>query len=313
MSVRTIALAACSALAAAALAVLVLVVGLGDGAPEVTPDRASLPDFRSGARGAFVPSTHRFGDDVTAVMELRVPKSQLDLDTLRASTSFDPYEVVGRRREVLDAGTRWHVRYTLTLRCLKEECLPRGRTGEFQPEGGGFAWFTPPPPGRKFADRRLDSRRAAFAWPPLTVVSHLGTDDVRDVAWRSTLADLPEAGFSVSPRGLAAGLLAVAVALVAGAVALVAFWLRGEWRAKAAAAEEAHVVVPPLEQALALVGENGDGDRRRLALQTLARELRRRGDSALADRAELLAWSQHEPDDRAVGALAAAVREGAPA
>jgi hypothetical protein len=315
VSRRAILAAAGIAAGTIAAAALVLAVGLGDGAPEPQADPSSIPDVRSGARATFSPATHRFGDDVAAVMELRVPKNQLQLETLRASASFDPYEVVGRKREVLDAGPRWLVRYTVTLRCLKEACLPRGRTGEFQPDrdGAGFSWFAPPPPGRKFADRRLDSRRASFAFPPLTVVSRLGPEDARDVNWRSTLAEIPPAGYAVSPGALSAGLLATAVALVLAAALLVAFWFRREARARAVAVAEEEVVLPPLEQALALVRQNGDGERRRLALQTLARELRRGGEPRLADEAERLAWSEAEPDDRAVGALASAVRQGATA
>ena len=307
MSRRTIGLAVgCVAGAVVAIA-LVLFVGLGDGAPEAQRDPGALPASRSIARGFYTPAVHRFGEPVTATTELLVPKGQLQLETLRAEGRFDPYEVVSSRRVVLDAGERSLVRYTIELRCLKEACVPRGGTREFEPQFGGFTWFTPPPPGRKLKDRRRDARRVSFEWPALKVVSRLGADDVRDVAWRSTLAELPEPRHRISPGRLAGFVLGIAVLLVLVAAALVAWWLRREWRTTERA-EAALEEPPPLEQALTLVGENGGGERRRLALQTLARELRRGGAPELADEAERLAWSESEPDERAVDAFTASVR-----
>ena len=297
---------------AVVVTVLVLLLGLRDGEPEPPPaDASALPTM---ARTTMTPAAHRFGETVTATIEALVPKTQLEPETLTGTGSFDPYQVVDRKRELFDAGNRWLVRYTISLQCVREACVPDGRTGEFQFETGAIRWRVPPPPGRRFRDRRLDERSVTASWEPVTVVRTLPSEDVADVRWRSTLVELPAPGYSVSPRAFSLVLLGVALALVFAAAALVVWWLLRERRAAVvAAAVEAAAEASPLERALALVGKNGHGDDRRIALETLARELRLEGEQALAAEAETLAWSENEPDERHVSSLAAAVRETVPA
>jgi hypothetical protein len=269
--------------------------------------------IRPTARADIEPNTHRFGETVRARLELVVPTDQLDAQTLRVGGSFDPYDVVATpERSLVQVGPFTVARYEILLRCVKEECLPGEQTQEFTFPPAGFSWKVPAPPGRRFVDRRLDERRASASVPPLTVARGVSSNDLREGRWRSSLGALPEPDMSISPRRLEALLLGAAVALVAAAAILVAFWLHRELRRRG----EPQVVpeLPPdsLEQALRLL-ESADGDRdpaqRRLALETLAAELRGADQAGLAEDAERLAWAEHAPRREAVSVLAATVRE----
>jgi hypothetical protein len=296
----------------AVTAALVALAALGGG-PDGGGDVARRDEtVRPTVRASFATPVHAFGSPVEARLELLVRDGELDPATVRANSTFDPYEVVaGPRREVLDVGGLTVVRYTLTLRCLKEACLPQsGQPTEFEFGTAGFSFSIPAPPGTRFEDRRFLARSATGAWPPLTVVSRLSAADVNDGRWRSGLAALPEPGWRVAPAWLAALLLGAAVALVAGAAALLVRWADDRRRRAAAAAAEAERPPPPLEQALRLVASTNGGDpgARRTALETLAAELRRHDATALAERAERLAWSESPPVETSVEALTEAVR-----
>jgi hypothetical protein len=268
---------------------------------------------RPSVRASFATPVHRFGEPVEARLELLARADELQPDTVRAESAFDPYVVVaGPRKEVVDLGRLTLVRYTLTLRCLVQACLPqRGQPTAFDFGSAEFSYRTPAPPGRRFEDRRLDQRGASAAWPPLTVVSRLSNADVTDARWRSGLATLPEPGYRAAPRWLAAVLLGLAVALVALAAFLLARWAVRWRRDRDAAQAAASRPLTPIEQALALVtAANGNGDvvHERMALETLAAELRRGREPALAARADRLAWSQSPPPQEHVEALADDVR-----
>lgn len=299
------------ALAALAVAAALVVLGSRD---EEQPERvrgASTPTFgRATADGRLDPEVHRFGERVTATLELLVRRTDIQLNTLKATARFEPYERLGPiRREILTFPGYYLIRYTATLQCLRQLCLPQPRTAEF-PFDGGFSWRTPPPPGRRFRDRRLDDRRAATPFPPATVASRITPDDLEDVRWRSSLADLPAPTYRAGPAGLAGGLLGGAVALVLAAAALVWTWARGV-RSRAAALAETDIEETPLDRALArLLESRQDGGlaEQRVALETLAQELRHEQQAALAGDAERLAWSPGSPASTALDELAAAVR-----
>ena len=300
-----------------AIGVVALVVGLlaialrDDGSTTETAREARV---RPTVRALLDPEVHAFGEQVTARLELLVRKAELQPSTLRPGTDFSPYDVVGTtKREIVDFGALELVRYTITLQCLKQACLPQTQTGDFQFSNAGFTWRTPPPPGRKFKDRRLDNRGASATWPPLKVASRLTPQQTQQAAWRSNLADLPEPTYRIAPRWLAAGLLGGAAALVLAAAGLVAGYVADARRRRAIVTLEEEREAPPLEQALELLDGargNGDAGEQRIALETLARELREHGESGLAASAERLAWSPAAPAtaQTEVEELAAAVR-----
>jgi hypothetical protein len=281
----------------------------GEGGRPTTAREAAV---RPTVRADIQPRTHRFGETVTARLELVVPTRQLQVDTLRAGGSFDPYEVVAApRRELLRVGPFTVARYEIQLRCFKEECLPQGQSKEFTFPPAGFSWKIPAPPGRKFIDRRLDERRASGAVPPLTVARAISAGDLENGRWQSSLGTLPEPDTRITPRRLEAVLVGAATALVVLAAGLIAFWIRRELGRR----DEAQVVAEgssaePLELALRLA-ESVDGDtaRRRLALETLAAELRVADEAGFADDAEQLAWGEHAPSRDAIALLTATVRE----
>lgn len=312
MSGRTVvALVAGAAVLVAAGLVALVTLG-GDPGSEGAAARRE-ESVRPTVRASFTPPVHRFGEPVEARLELLARTDELLPDTVRAGTTFDPYVVVaGPRKEVVDLGRLTLVRYTLTLRCLEEACLPQGgQPTAFDFGSGGFSFRVPPPPGRRFEDRRLDQRSASAAWPPLTVVSRLSNADVTDARWRSGLATLPEPGYRAAPRWLAAVLLGLAVALVALAAFLLARWAVRLRRDRDASSTAASRPLTPIERALALVtAANGNGDvaHERMALETLAAELRRGREPALAARADRLAWSESPPPREHVEALAVDVR-----
>jgi hypothetical protein len=297
--------------AAPVCAVLLVLVfrGGGGGGGEGETRREST--VRPTVRASFEPEVHRFGEPVTARIELTVRKAELQAETARPGSGFDPYVARGAADlELREFGALAQLRYTITIQCLRQACLPETQTGEFEFGSATVGWRVPPPPGRRFADRRLDQRGASGSWPPLKVTSWLSPDDLQAARWRSSLGDLPAPTYTVSPRWLVGGLIGGAAALVLLAASLVAGSVRDLW-ARRAREHDAELHVPPLEQALTLVEDsrlNGDVPGRRVALETLARELRLRGESGLAADAERLAWSPAAPGDAEVDTLVATVR-----
>jgi hypothetical protein len=315
---RHLAVPAAVAVAAVAVVAALVAIALRDSGPGAATEREA--SVRPTVRATFEPEVHGFGEPVTARLELLVRRSELELSTLRPVSNFEPYDVVGpARREVVDFGALQLVRYTILIQCLKQACLPETQTGQFEfapsdPRLGsaGFTWRTPPPPGREFKDRRLDNRSVSGDWPTLKVASRLSPEQLEDAAWRSNLADLPEATFRVAPRALGAGLLGVAAALVLAAAALVGRYVSDVRRRAAAARIEEQEAEPTLlEQALGLLVQargNGEPGEQRIALETLARELHVHGRVDLAHDAERLAWSAGTPVAVEVDELAETVR-----
>jgi hypothetical protein len=308
-------LIAAAAFAAAAV-LLVLVFRDGGATPAETRREASV---RATVSTALDPPVHRFGETVTARVGLVVRSAELDPDTPRPGSDFEPYRALGQaRRELEQFGAVSRLTFTIPIQCLRQACLPETQTGEFELGPATVAWRVPAPPGRRFQDRRLDNRTANAQWPTLKVASWLSPEDVEAARWRSTLGELPEPSYAVSPRWLVGGLSGAAIALVLLAAGLAASWLRDALARRTVAREEAEAHAPPLERAVALVEEsraNGDVPGRRVALETLARELRDGGEVDLAAAAERLAWSPEPPGDGAVATLLADVRSrngGAP-
>lgn len=313
---------AAAAGAIVAVALLVTLARSGDVAP-----RPGAQPVRPAVRADLQPRTHGFGDTVSATLQLTVPSDALVVDTVVATAgrsgglgrgatgpvgAFDPYELVAPPvRDVERGGGLTIVRYTLRLRCLAGDCLPDGDSKAFEFPNPTFVWSVRAPPGRRFADRQLDQRRASGFWPTLTVARGIPADRLTESGWRSALVELPTAGASVSPRTLANALLGAAGLLVVAAAALLGLVAHRELRRRERALVRAEAPPLPLEQALRLVESlNGRGDERerRVALETLASELRRADRAPLAYDAERLAWEEGDPDHDAMAALAAEAR-----
>jgi flagellar basal body-associated protein FliL len=288
-----------------------VVVLLRDDGGAVAPETRREATVRPSVWATLDPPVHRFGERVTARIQLITRTSELVPQTARPSANFDPYTALGRARtELHEFGSLTQLGFTVTIQCLRAACLPEGQTGEFDFGQAGIAYRVPPPPGRRFQDRRQDQRGAGGTWPTLKVTSWLSPEDVQAARWRSSLADLPAPTYRVAPRWLVGILLGVAAALVLAAAALITRYVL-DALARRARAEEVATAVPPLEQALALVEEsrlNGGVDGRRVALETLAHELRSGGESGLAADAERLAWSPEPPAAADLQTLVTTVR-----
>jgi hypothetical protein len=295
--------------AAVAIAAALTFVALRD---ESRP--ASASNVRVTVSAFFSPQSHVFGEPVKAQIDMLAKKEELQPGTETFTVDFSPYRIVGSpRKEIRDLGSDWQLSYIFTLDCLRTVCLPEGDTREIAFPDLRIVFKSPPPPGRKFKDRRLDQRAISADLPPLKVASRLGPFDVQEARWRSSVRELPPVSFRISPGWLTFWLLAGAAILVGAAVGAVGLFLRREREEARAQEAEAAAQRSPLEQALALVQEtsgNGDPQLERMALAGLARELRDEGLPELADRAERLAWFEEPPSRAAVEALTAQIRDG---
>jgi hypothetical protein len=297
--------------ALAVVAVLVLVALRGE------ERRVAPSEVRPTVRAFLSPQTHLFGERVTAQIELLAKKEEFQPGTETITVDFAPYRIVGSpRKEVRDLGPDWQLRYAVTLQCLRTVCLPAGETREIEFPDLRIAFKSPPPPGRKFKDRRLDQRVSGADLLSLKVATRLGPTDLNEARWRSSLRELPAVSFRVSPGWLTFWLLAGAAVLVAVAAGALGVYVRRvQEQAWIEEEAEAAAEASPLEQALDLVLQtsgNGQPQMERMALEALARELRKEGRGDLADSAERLAWHEEPPSRAAVETLSAEIRNGRP-
>lgn len=280
------------------------------------PRRVAVSEVRPTVRAFFAPQTHLFGERVTAQIDLLAKKSEFQPGTETITVDFAPYRVVGApRKQLHDLGPDWQLTYSFTLQCLRTVCLPRGESRELEFPDVDLVFKSPPPPGRKFQDRRLDQRRTGGDLPRLKVATRLAPTDVNESRWRSSLRELPPVSFRVSPRWLTFWLLAGTAFLVAVAAGAIGVFIR-RVREQARLDEQAEAAdeVSQLDQAVARVLEtsgNGRPQLERMALDALAWELRAEGQAELADSAERLAWDEEPPSRAAVEALSAEIRNGA--
>jgi hypothetical protein len=299
----------------ALVAVLGLVAaGCGGSESEVPflPQGRAIDSSRS-----LTPTTHFFGDIVTARVEVRIDRRLLDPAKLRVEADFKPYELVGeveRHRRDLDDYTR--LRYEYALRCLTLGCIPEQLQTELGAQEGarGERRTLRFPP----AQIRYDDPSGEFpgvlrtvSWPPVTSVSRLNeAQSEAEFPFRATPEALPGPSYLAAPALVVGGLLLVGLALLTWPVRLgVRAWRE---RRPPVVEEEEAPSLTPLERVLLLVEwarERPDGDDRRRTLEVLADELERTGAATLSDQASELAWSRDAPSPEAVSALLERVRE----
>jgi hypothetical protein len=237
-----------------------------------------------GVQARVTPDVHTFGEPVVASVDVVADAGSIKPETIRIETDFAPYELDGEptvERKV--AGSVAHVAFRFPLRCLREGCDAAAARGvaQFEPGFVHYRFVEGSGPGRHILD-----------WPSIEVASRVREADLEALRWRASETTLPEATMRVGPVGLAAVLIAIALAL-AGAAA----WLaRRLWRsAPEEPLAETQQSRTPLEQALDLVlADSGNGssspDRRQM-LERLARELTAVGEDGLAEDARELAWA----------------------
>jgi hypothetical protein len=299
---------------------VVLVSALALIAVGCTGDESEVPFLPSGraidSSRSLTPTTHFFGDIVTARVEVRIDREQLDPAKLRVEADFKPYEQVGEpKRDRRDLGRYTRLRYEYSLRCLTLGCIPEQLQTELGSQEGARG------ERRTFRFReaqiRYDDPSGEFpdllrsvSWPPVTSVSRLNeAQSEAEFPFRASPEALPPPSYSAAPALVVGGLLLAGLAFLAWPARI---GLRA-WRERhRPTVEEEAPILTPLEQALLLVEwsrERPDGDDRRRSLEVLADELERTGLETLSGQATALAWSRDAPSAEAVSELLERVRE----
>jgi hypothetical protein len=258
--------AALAFLAAAAVAAGLLIAVRPGAANEQTSVRATV-----------APASARFGDLVTARIELRGRARGARVDA-----SFAPFEVVRTSR----TPGAW----TFTLRCIALACLTSGRTVPVQL-----------PPARI----TVGAQSAPVSWPPITLGSRVSAADVARPAFRADTSP-PAARYRFDPVAVGWTLAGLAAALVVG-VGVWAARLLQRRRPRLELVDDARLLTP-LERALDTLERSLSESvtHRRVALDVVAGLL---GDAELAQRARRLGWSAASPSRREITRLLDACRQ----
>jgi hypothetical protein len=277
-------------------------------------------------RGELLPDVHLFGEPVVAQIDVIVNREKVDPADVRVKTDFAPYEVVGEMQETReDVGRFTRLRYTTTLRCLNEDCIPRT-------VGDVTISQTPELPLFPEAQQRDEKRKYEF--PPAIVTAEAQPEDLTlgRVVWRplrsvsrinwydssvvgqgfpfvSTVTPLPEPRYRISPTLLGLGLLALALALLALPASLL--WRRR--RRRVGSETSGGPSLSPLERALQLVewaSRRPSVDERREALEVLAYELEGQDhDDERVRHAREQGWSPPPPASEEMTELVSTIRE----
>jgi hypothetical protein len=228
---------------------------------------------------SFSPTAIRYGDPVTAVVEVRFDPKRVDHSSISAVPSFAPFVLVAK--PVVEAAGAGLLRFRYSLLCVTEGCLPVRaskviRLRPFRVTAGGAT--------------------AIPSWPLLRIESRLSAADLRGEAPFRSPAAPPPPHYRVGPGALATGLIVSAVICALVAIVLVA---AAVWRRRRRPVTRR---VSPLELAIAYVRDAAgrpDPDRRR-ALELLSEAVE--DDLALA--AADAAWSREPPTPAGAGDLA---------
>jgi hypothetical protein len=278
----------------------------------VAPPEGGLSEEGIEARGSVAPRNILFGDTIRASVDVVLDRRKVDPDTVRVSTQFVPWEIVGvPLRTRSDAGQTTHLRTVFTLRCTSSPCLPTNNASALEFGAGRLSYAKP-------ADVPGARKSMPIDWPLLLVASRFAAANAEglgasDALWRADLASFPAASYRISPTLLVRVLVALAVLLTLGGVALAFVAIprrRPEPEPEPEPDPEPLPLLTPLEQALELLEDasraDGAEDRRR-ALELVA-EVLDLGHPDLARAARTLAWSEDDPLVEQTSGLATRVR-----
>lgn len=290
-------------------------------------DKPLLAQGKAAAvRGSLTPDVHLFGEPVVAQVDVIVDREQVAPGAVRVKMNFKPYDIVGETTvEQEEIGRFTHLRYSTTLRCLREDCIPRTITGDVTiSQTPGLPLFPENqqrdekrkyefPPAIVTAEGEPKERTLGrVVWPPLRSLSRINWYDSSVVGqgfpFVSTVTPVPEPSYRISPTALGLAL----IALAAGLLALPAIYLVRGYRARRAPSRSQKPSLSPLDRALALVewaSRRPSVDERREALEALAYELDAEED-ATASRARAQGWSPPSPATEEMTGLVEEIREG---
>jgi hypothetical protein len=299
-----------TALLAGAVLVALLAGGCGGG----SDIRALPPGSYVDATGSLSSAIQLFGDTVTADVDVVVDRRHVDPGRLTVKAAFTPYEEIGATEvERHDAGDLTRLRYRLRLRCLERACLTESIGTVVDPAGGAPRVFAFAPAQLLYTNPGAKQPRLlrAVRFPALEAVSRINGQQAKQVygfPFRSTLTPLPSVTYRITPPGLAAILLAAALALLVLPTVLVVRWLRR----RRPQVEEAPPEPTALERAVALVEwarGRENGAERRAALESLAVALEDVDGPALADETRRAAWAPTPPSSAEADRILAHVKE----
>jgi hypothetical protein len=303
------------------LAALALLAPACGGDDEETP---AVPQGRFVATSRLLtPSTHLFGDTVSARVDVVVDRDHLDPGRVRLKAEFPPYERVGGiavERRDYDRYTR--LRFDIKLRCLGLACLAGAVSPGITPAGGApearraekIYRFRPAHVYYDAPGAQKPRHLKRVWWPRLEALTRISPSEpgltfALSSPFRTTISSLPGLTYRISPTLLGTALLLAAALLLILPARFGWSWLRS--RRRPPPVEEA-LELTPLERALVLVEqtrESVDGEDRRKALEVLAVELDTSERADQAGEARALAWSPSEPSPEAAGELVESVRE----
>jgi hypothetical protein len=276
------------------------------------PPESGLPKSGIEARGSIEPRIILFGDMIRARVDVLLDRRKVDPSSLRVSTEFVPWELVGPQTRVRrDAGSNTHVRTTFTLRCTSSPCLPVNQASALEFNAGRVSYSRP---GAALGDRKS----IAIDWPLLLVYSRFAAANLEGpvassaVLSRADLESFPAASYRIPPTVLLPALLVLAALLgiAGGALAYVAIPRRAAPEPEPEPEPEPLPTLTPLQQALELLEDasraDGVEDRRR-ALELVA-EVLDVEHPELARAARTLAWSEDDPQIDQTSGLATRVR-----
>jgi hypothetical protein len=287
-----------------ALAVGIVIVAVAAGLVVALVRGADEPPAVLGVvtRTSLAPLAAQFGDAIQADVDVVLDPRAIDPDSVLVAVDFGPLDGPERAApERIDAGASIRLRFRYRLLCLREDCRPR--------EGRREVQLAPVLVRYHLADGA--TRRVRVDWPaPIVIGSRLTDTTSSRPVWRVREHPPPAISYRVPPTVAVtvgysvAALLALAALVV---LALETAALVGRRR------RDPLTGLTPLERALALLAravDDGGAAQQRRALDRLARELRRTGDTALAADARRLAWSRPRPERERIASLAAAAAAG---
>ncbi len=276
---------------------------------------SGLPEEGIVARGVVEPRLILFGDTIRARIDVFLDRRKVDPASVRVSTEFVPWEIVGQQSRVRrDAGANTYLRAAFTLRCTGSPCLPANESSALEFNAARVA-YTP-----VAEERRASTRKSlTVGFPILLVYSRFAAANLdgpaasSSIPWRADLDSFPAVSYRVSPALLIAVLLGLAAVLAAAAAALAYVAIPRRTHVPEPEPEpepEPVIVLTPLEQALELLEDAGRADGaedRRRALELVAEVLDLEHPD-LARAARTLAWSEDDPLVEQTSGLATRVR-----
>jgi hypothetical protein len=233
------------------------------------------------------PAAVRYGDPVTAEVEVDYDAQTVAASSIHAEPSFIPYVVTSA--PVVQRPRSGVVRYRYSLLCVTAGCLPA--------KGPRLVHLRAVTVSGVAGERTV---RAVGAWPVLRVSTRLAESDLTDpLRFRSPSTPRSPA-YRLPPGPLGGGLIAVAALCILAALALGWFEV-ARIRRRPAVDRRSR-----LELAIAYVRDSAnrtEPDRRR-ALELLAETVDATGEPALSATAATTAWSKRPPTADAASELA---------